>query len=159
MEIIAWHGGWGKFSAVDEKYHGSGEGDSQGWGFYAAENRVGGEYFARYMHCRNDKVYLHKIRFEIQEHEFWKNADKTGKKLSTGEIFSYSKYFDLRQKIGDEMAAKYLRSNGVKAFMLWETDKPPHGYTYVILQPEIVQVVESYEYIFDVKQSYWKKIA
>lgn len=159
MEIIGWHGGWGNFVSVDENYLGSGEGDSQGWGFYLSENRVGGEYFARYLQFREKKGYLHKVRFELQENEYWEYADKNKIKLSNGELYSYSMYFDLRQKLGDRAAAKYLSGNGVKAFMLWETDKPPHGYTYVVLQPNIVQVLESYKYVHHAIQCHWEQIA
>lgn len=159
MEVIGWHGGWGNFSTVDEDYIGTGEGASQGWGFYLSENRDGGEYFARYLHFREKKGFLHKVRFELQDDEYWEYEDKSEKKLQNGEIFSYSKYSDLRLNLGDKSAAQYLRSNGIKAFMLWETDKPPHGYTYVVLKPDIVQVLESYEYIQDPMQCYWEKIA
>lgn len=158
MEIIGWHGGWGDFTFIDEKYIGTGENNAQGWGFYLAENRVGGEYFAKYLHFKRGTGFLYKVKLHISKDEYWENADHTGRLLENGKNLDYLYYRTIREEQGNQKAAAYLKNNGIKVFSLWETDKPKHGLTYIVLEMSCAQILEKYEYIYDPKQSYWNKI-
>lgn len=157
MIINGWHGGWGNFLAVDENHLGTGEGAGQGWGFYVAEQREGGEYYARYLHFRQGIGFLHKVSFELSEHELW--DIRSDARLANGDIITYSDYVDMKnQSLGREPAARFLRANGIKAFKVEEGNKPGHGYTYVVLDTRIVRVTETYAFRSTPTRDIWDKI-
>lgn len=116
--IEGWHGGWGNFQAIDATHLGSGEGDSQGWGFYLSENRQGGEFFAKYSYFSNGSGFLHHVRLVIQKHELF-DADL--------ELIRYAEYKKRISEIGKKPAADELLSNGFKVIKLWEGDNEHHG--------------------------------
>lgn len=158
IEIIGWHGGWGCFDKVDSHFLGSGEGSSQGRGFYFAEHRAGGEYFARYFSHRKNSGYLYKVKLTIDKGSFWENADNQPFKAKNGGRVNFYDYHKMIRSLGASVAAYFLLKKGVKAFNLWETDKPPHGYTFVVLDHSTIETIESYKYIYDPYLCYWDRI-
>lgn len=146
MEIFGWHGGWGSFTSVDPRYLGSGEGNSQGWGFHFAENKAGGEYYAKWARDKKGGGFLHRVKLTLPEERLWKHPNESPLQLPHGSLYTYSSYCILRWDLGDVAAANHLRSMGVWAFMLWEHNPPPHGHTFVVLEPSAVSIIESQPY-------------
>ena len=147
MVITGWHGGWGRFSAVDPQHLGTGENDALGWGFYLSENRAGGEDFARYAElARGGTGYLHKVRAEVPRPCLWWDPWKRPWTAPDGSEVSWEGYDQARRSLGNEVAAAILRRLGVKAIAAWETDTSSHGRTYVVLDLAAIRVVESYEW-------------
>ena len=146
MDIFGWHGGWGNFASVNPRHLGTGEGNSQGWGFHFAENRAGGEYYAEWARRNRGAGFLHHVKLTLPKDRLWKDPDRSTWQLPQGRSLTYASYCILRQDQGDFIAATRLRSMGVWAFMLWEHNPPPHGHTFVVLELSAVSMIESLPY-------------
>lgn len=158
VEVEGWHGGWGSFNRVNETHLGSGEGAAQGWGFYLSEFREGGQWYARYLHFREKQGFLHRVSFSVAAHEFWDMERSDKIMLSDGAYFTTDDYYAFRRDLGDKNAAACLRDIGIKAFRVNENNNPNHGLTCVVVDPRIVNVAESFEYLPERADSQWRRL-
>jgi len=157
--VHVWHGGRAYFTEFSENEIGSGEGDSLGWGFYFAEHRKGGEYFAEYLNFRNGAGYLYEAELELAEEEIL-HLDvpvlrmNQHTKLRISNIFpeiessfdAHAIYQALRNKLGDKPAADELRKAGILAIVTYEGTKPSHGQTFLILEKSRIKIIETFKF-------------
>jgi hypothetical protein len=156
MEV--WHGGHSYFSQFQEHAIGSGEGEAMGWGYYFAENRPGGEYFARYMYEKHKKGFLYRANILFTEDEIL-DLDSSFRQITpamqcrVSRVFRscevkqgfHNAYKMLRDEIGNEAASKYLLGEGIMVLRSYEETKPGHGFTYVALDNSRIVIRDAFE--------------
>jgi len=159
MTCYAWHGGRAYFSEFSEKAIRSGEGDALGWGFYFAENRKGGEYFAEYLNFRDGAGYLYEVLLELPEDRILP-LDAPYSKINPhvrsriSQVFRgkemrfgfHSAYRSLREELGDKNAAAALKDVGILALTASEDTKPGHGMTYLVLDRSRIVVTRIFKF-------------
>lgn len=165
--LEVWHGGGSYFTHFEEDAIGSGEGDSMGWGFYFAENRAGGEYFARYMHTRKNG-FLYRADLVIADDEII-DLDSSFRDSPTeircriSRVFRscewedglHAAYWILRKELGDEGASKYLRNEGVMALRSHEGTNYDHGVTHLVLDNSRIIIREAFKLEIQPYDSKW----
>lgn len=159
MEIFGWHGGWGDFLQIDSRQLGTGEGHSQGLGFYCAENRSGGEYFARHAYRTRPTAFLHKVHISIPIQRLWIDPSKNDVLIPNSANYSQADYLSDQRTLGMKIAAMRLKSFGVQSIMMYESDQPSHGWTCIVLDPSTVSVIKSFEYQSNGRTSAWLEIS
>lgn len=158
MALEVWHGGGTYFTQFEEAAIGSGEGDAMGWGFYFAANRLGGEYFAKYMYHLNKRGFLYRGELMIADDEIL-DLDSSFRDTPTAMRYRISRVFRscewkygfhnaykiLRDELGNDGASMYLREEGVMALRSYEETKPGHGDTYLVLDNSRIVIREVFE--------------
>lgn len=149
----AWHGSSALFSNFDLQNFGNGEGGRHSpFGVYLAENREGGEYFARYLHQRDGSGYLYEVEVRLSPSEILdedvsqrQSIDRLGETI-----------LSLEDRYSDYKLAAYMQARGIHCFRLWEGTKPGHGYTFRCLSPERIHILRRYQY--DPKSASWREL-
>ncbi len=162
MHRSVWHGGRAYFGEFSEDAIRSGEGDSLGWGFYFAENRKGGEYFAKYANFRDGAGYLYEAQLELPDDRVLPLGSSycqldahlrsrvsrvfSGSEMSLG---FHSAYRILRDELGDKVASVTLRGVGIRALTAYEDTDPGHGITYLVIDKTCIALTRIFKFSND----------
>ncbi|CAD5374854.1 hypothetical protein RA210_U70170 [Rubrivivax sp. A210] len=133
-----WHGSNVLFSRFSMQFFGAGEGGSGiPYGIYFAENREGGEYFARYLAGNNGSSYLYEVELNIQANEVLEEDHNDRESLAR--LGDTLVNVETRYQQGE--LARFLRSRGIHCCKLWEGTKPGHGFTFRCISPERASII------------------
>ena len=159
MHRSVWHGGRAYFAEFSEDAIRSGEGDSLGWGFYFAECRKGGEYFAKYANFSNGAGYLYDAELALPDDRVLPLASSyldvdphvlsriskvfLGSEMSLG---LHSAYRSLRDELGDKGASIALRDVGILALTAYEDKRTVHGITYLVFDKACIEVKRIFKF-------------
>ena len=162
MHLTVWHGGRAYFGEFREDAIRSGEGDSLGSGFYFAEHRKGGEYFAERAKFTDGAGYLYEAHLEFPDDRV-RPLDSSYSKVNShllirisrvlrGSEMSFgfgSAYNVLRDELGDKAASVTLKDVGILALTAHERTNPMHGITFLVLDKACISIKRVFKFSND----------